>query len=60
MQLIYQFAKTVAYCDLALITLNLFYIVLGHIIVRMVCTLSEKNSERFRLNHGGESGAEKK
>lgn len=32
-QLVYQFAKTVAYADFALVTLNLFYIVIGHIIV---------------------------
>lgn len=32
-QLVYQFAKTVAYADFALVTLNLFYIVVGHIIV---------------------------
>ena len=36
-QLIYQFAKTVAYADLALITLNIFYIVIGHLIVKFFC-----------------------
>ncbi len=32
-QLVYQFAKTVAYCDFALVALNIFYIVIGHMIV---------------------------
>jgi len=32
-QLVYQFAKTVAYADFALVTLNLFYLIVGHIIV---------------------------
>lgn len=36
-QLIYQFAKTVAYADLWLIAWNIFYIVLCHIIVMVFC-----------------------
>ena len=32
-QLVYQFAKTVAYADFALVALNMFYIVVGHILV---------------------------
>lgn len=36
-QLIYQFAKTVGYADLSLIVLNVFYLMLCHIIVLMFC-----------------------
>lgn len=36
-QLIYQFAKTVAYADLWLIAWNIFYIVLCHLIVLFFC-----------------------
>lgn len=39
-QLIYQFAKTVSYADFALVALNLFYIVIGHLIV----TVCNRNS----------------
>ncbi len=36
-QLIYQFAKTVGYADLSLIALNVFYLVICHIIVMLFC-----------------------
>ena len=40
-QLIYQFAKTIAYADFALVALNLFYIVVGHFIV---CYFNRRNT----------------
>lgn len=39
-QLIYQFIKTIAYADFALVVLNLFYIVVGHFIV---CYFNKSN-----------------
>ena len=42
-QLIYQFAKTVGYADLSLIALNLFYIVICHIIVMIFCPKLDKS-----------------
>lgn len=48
-QLIYQFAKTVAYADFALVSLNAFYLVLGHVIV---CCFSTKYSSKVKSIDG--------
>jgi oligosaccharide repeat unit polymerase len=47
-QLIYQFAKTVGYADLSLIALNVFYLVLCHLIVMICCPkLDESQSKAW-------------
>lgn len=48
-QMLYQIMKTVAYCDFALVTQNLFYIVVGHIIIRVCNMFTSANSSSLKV-----------